>query len=367
MPLFVLKAKIQQPPQPAAGRSPALHGHHACIRQSALEIAGKAAHPAVMQQPHSLHLSSEALHVTVLSRGATLAAVRMGKDHPNLLIGFPNRQDHIDVPIYAGNLVGPIANRIKDGQIQLNGQKHQMARNEAGLTALHSGPEGIHAHDWRIVAQDSSRIELALSLRDGDQGLPGNREITAIYNLSGAVLTIEITAQSDQPTPMNIAAHPYWKLDDLPDVSGHRLLLHAPTYLPVDEHTLPTGQIVPVAGTIFDFTSPRAVPLTPELDVNYCLATDNRQTAQPCATLTGATGVTLDIATTAPGLQVYNGSGIPALEAVLEEGRALGPYGGIALEPQFWPDAPHHPHFPKITLNPGVLWRQLTTYQLSAP
>jgi len=312
-----------------------------------------------------LHLSSDHLHVSILPRGATLAAVRFGQDQRNLVIGFADTQDHLAVPIYAGALVGPIANRIKDGLVDLGGTRHQMARNEGGRTALHSGPDGLHAQDWDILAHAHDHLDLAITLKDGDQGLPGRRQITATYRLKGDCLTLDLSATTDRPTPMNIAAHPYWRLDEHPDISGQKLQVMATHYLPTDADNLPTGQVAPVANTGFDFTTPRLVPLTPALDVNFCLATVDRPTPLRSAQLTGQDGTRLVIATTAPGLQVYNGAFIPALNGCRDDGGDLGPYAAIALEPQGWPNAPHHPGFPQITLYPGQIWRQITTYRLA--
>lgn len=310
-------------------------------------------------------LSTDALSVEVLPLGATLSAVRLAGTPRNLVLGFANIEDHARVPIYAGALVGPIANRITLGRVPLDGTTYQMAQNENGVTALHSGPTGLHAQMWEVKEQSASEVTLTTTLGDGKGGLPGKRTFTARYQLREATLRLEITARTDRATPMNVAAHPYWMLDDQPTVAGHGLTVSANKYTPVDAQCLPLGTVLPTVDTPFDFAEPRPVPLDPALDVNFCLADAPRPQPVHAATLVGATGVQLDIATTAPGLQVYNGAHLPALAAALTEARDLYPYGAIALESQIWPDAPNQPNFPQITLRPGEIWHQITDYRLS--
>ncbi|MEW9918753.1 aldose epimerase family protein [Marimonas sp. MJW-29] len=314
-----------------------------------------------------IKLATDSLRAAILPKGATLAALRLGPDGDNLVLGFRNPRDHVDVPAYVGPLVGPVANRIAEGRVNLGGKSYQMPRNENGETCLHSGAEGLHAQVFEVRELTKSAVTLALTLPDGAQGLPGRREIAARYSVEGSCLTLEIFAKTDRTTPMNIAAHPYWKFDDRPDVSGHLLQISAEKYLPTDERKLPTGEIRSVTGTDLDFRTPRPVPLTPALDVNYCLARQQRPETAPCATLKGATGITLHVSTDAPGLQIYNGAFLPRIAGVLDNGGNLAPYGGIAIEPQFWPDAPRHAGFPSIILHPGETWRQTTHFRLTLP
>ena len=309
----------------------------------------------------SFTLTSDFLNIRILAKGATLCDVRIADQDRNLVLGF---KDNAQIPAYAGAIVGPVANRIQGGVMPIGGKDFQMPLNEANRTCLHSGPDGLHALDWHVIAQSPTQLSLGVNLADGDQGLPGLRQITATYSLHANTLRLEITAQTDQPTPMNIAHHPYWNLGGT-DVAAHQLHINARQYLPTNALNLPTGQIAPVNNTMFDFTTPKPVPLSRALDVNYCLATKPHDQPKPCATLTGPDGTRLAIATTAPGVQVYAGGFLPALAGALQDGQDLRPFGGIALEPQFWPNAPHHPDFPSINLHPGEVWRQITTYTLS--
>ncbi|QFT59790.1 Aldose 1-epimerase precursor [Sulfitobacter sp. THAF37] len=311
-----------------------------------------------------LTLRSEALTAHILPFGAALVGLHLAGGADNLVLGFADPQDHARIPVYAGAVVGPVANRIAGGRLRVAGQTHQMPRNE-GDTCLHSGPEGLHARHWEVRAKDAARLCLGLTLPDGACGLPGKREITAQYALAGDTLTLALEATTDRLTAMNLAHHPYWTLDGRGDVSTHRLDVAATHVLAVDAQGLPTGKLRPVAGTALDFRCPRPVPRDAPLDRNYCLSDASLAVPRHVATLTGATGTALQITTDAPGLQVYNGAFLPATKNALPGGRGLRPFHAMALEPQYWPDAPNNPQFPQIMLAPGQLWRQTTCYRLA--
>ena len=313
----------------------------------------------------SIDIRSEALRIRILAQGAALVGVRFADTTRNLVLGFADPADHLNVPIYAGSLVGPVANRVRDGRVPLDGQDWHMPCNEAGRTALHSGPDGLHVQSWRVTERATDSVTLTCTLPAGLGGLPGTRQFVAQYHVAGSCLTLTIRAHTDQATPINVAAHPYWNLDGKVDVSGHHLEVYAPEYLPTDAHSLPTGEVAAVMHSQFDFRTAKPVPVSQPLDVNFCLADHMRDTPQPAAKLTGADGTTLRIATTSPGLQVYNGAFLPTHGPETADAPAIAPYSAIAMEPQHWPDAPHHQHFPQITLLPKAIYRQVTTYTLS--
>lgn len=320
---------------------------------------------ARMAHLNPLTISSATLSASVLTRGAALTGLRLRGLDRNLVLGFADPDDHARIPVCAGSIVGPVANRITAGQISIAGETYQMPLNEDARTCLHSGPEGLHVLDWEVVHHGANGLQLGITLEHGDQGLPGRRRIEVTYAIKDNTLTLDIIARTDRPTPVNIAHHPYWNLAGADDVSGHRLSIAATHYTPTDPAKLPTGQIAPVKDTVFDFTMSRPVPLSPALDINYCLDRHETEQPRPAAVLVGPDGMQMALTTSAPGLQVYNGASLPARAGVLTDGGDLRPFGGIALEPQFWPDAPHHPNFPKITLHPGTTWRQTTAYTLS--
>lgn len=308
------------------------------------------------------HIASDLLSADILPKGATLAALWFAGTDRSLVLSFADPADHFGIPACAGSIVGPVANRIEQGQITLNGVTHQMPCNENGVTSLHSGDKGLHMRDWTMQSHGRDHVTLEIALLDGEYGLPGLRHITVRYALCGDTLTLDISATTDKTTAMNPAHHPYWTLDGRADVSGHSLQISADHYLPTDARNLPTGERRPTKNSGFDFNTAHPVPLSGNLDVNFCLTPAIKQ---PAARLTGADGIMLEIETDAPGLQVYAGAHLPEMKGILAGGDDLAPFAGLALEPQFWPNAPHHPDFAQITLHPAQTWRQTTRYRLT--
>jgi|TARA_B110000908_G_scaffold169605_1_gene227100 aldose 1-epimerase len=313
------------------------------------------------QNPAIIHLSAGDFHAEITPLGATLA--RFQFQNRDLILGLCADSTCALNNFYAGAIVGPVANRISNGHIEIDGQVFQMERNENGQTTLHSGSDGLHTCVWNVVEQTPSRVSLTYRLPDGYSGLPGNRDITVTYTLDNAGLAVEITAQTDRKTPMNIAHHPYWALE--PDQSRTMLTIDAQSYLQKNACGLPSGDIVSVLEGAFDFTKPRAIGSRAELDHNWCLSTAKQDTTRHVATLRASDGLQLNVATTEVGLQVYTGSALPVLAAADCVGPQIKPNAGIALEPQGWPDAPNQQSFPSIMLDKGQIYRQITRYTIS--
>ena len=244
----------------------------------------------------------------------------------------------------------------------LDGRGHDLDRNEAGRTCLHGGAQGSHACLWEVLDHAPAALRLGLTLPDGHMGFPGTLRIEAAMSLDDACLTYALSASTDAPTPCSLAPHPYFDLDGTGDLRGHRLQVLAGRYLPLDAHGLPDGQIADVSGTAFDYRSLRAVQ--PGLDHNFCLS-DGRVPLRPVARLVGSGGLSMQIHTTAPGLQVYDGRHFSGQAGL--EGRRYGPHAGLALEPQEWPDAPNRPGFPDAILRPGQVWQSVTRLRFSPP
>ncbi|TMM54784.1 aldose epimerase family protein [Sulfitobacter sabulilitoris] len=315
--------------------------------------------------PSYIVLTSDALEAWIYPRGATLAALYWHDLPHSVVLGFADPARLARHAIYAGAIVGPVANRVAGGKVRIDGRTWQMDRNE-GRNTLHSARTGLHARDWTVTRQSRDAVTLEIALAHGEGGLPGARRIEARYALGPhGTLDLRIDAQTDRPTVMAPAHHPYWALDGAPTVADHRLEVFADTWLPTDAAMLPTGRIAPVAGSNYDFRAPRPVPTDRVLDANLCLFTARRTPARPAATLVGGTGLRLRIDTTEPGLQVYNGAGLPPAAETLLSGQRLGPFAAIALEPQHWPDASHHAGFPCIALTPDAPYHQHTLYRLS--
>jgi aldose 1-epimerase len=170
-------------------------------------------------------------------------------------------------------------------------------------------------------------------------------------------------AETDAPTLCNLAHHSYFNLGG-ETISDHLLKVDAESYLPVDDELIPTGEERPVAGTRFDFRTSAPVRQAHPVDHNFCLSRERRPLRSVAWLENPATGVGLELRTTESGLQVYDGAKInvdlPGLT-----GQSMRAHAGIALEPQVWPDANHHPGFPQAVLRPGERYAQQTQYIFS--
>jgi aldose 1-epimerase len=161
---------------------------------------------------------------------------------------------------------------------------------------------------------------------------------------------------------MNLAHHGYWNLDGAPSTRGQRLSIAADRYLPVDALLIPTGEERHVQD-VFDLRKGRALDGSEGFDHNFCLARAPRPLTE-VARLEGR-HATLHLATTEPGLQIYDGRRLDTAPFPGHGGKPYGPFAGLAMEPQRWPDAPHHPGFPPITLDPGQTYRQETRWRFT--
>ena len=210
---------------------------------------------------------------------------------------------------------------------------------------------------------------------EGDQGFPGQCTVLATYRLEGDCLWLELEAQCTRPTPLSLSAHPYFNLagPESPHVLDHRITIAADTYLPTDARQIPTGELSPVAGTPFDFRSPRGLGeriRQPNAQLlhgqgydHYFVLPDGAQSSARLAAraLDPVSGRMLEIFCTQPGLQLYSGNQLRG--AVAGRGGIYRQSAGFAFEPQEYPDAVHHRHFPSSILMPGRLYSARIGYR----
>lgn len=314
----------------------------------------------------ALTIAAGDLRARILTLGAALQDLRLAPCGWPLTLGGQEVAAYEGPMAYFGTVVGPVANRIAGARAEVAGRSHRFDAND-GPNTLHGGRAGTQAALWRIAAAGPDRAALVLDLADGQGGFPGNRRIAAEYRAEApARLRLALTATSDAPTLINLAHHGYWNLDGALDTAGHRLTVPADRYTPVDAGLIPSGAVLPVAGTEFDLRGGITLGPQTRLDHNFCLADAPRPLA-PAAFLEGRRGLRLALSTTAPGLQVYDGAGLCTAPHPGHAGRPYGARAGVALEAQHWPDAPHHPGFPPILLRPGETWRQETLYDFALP
>lgn len=305
------------------------------------------------------------LSATILTHGAVLQDLRLAGHRPPLVLGFERLDAYLAHSPFFGATAGRCANRIRDGRFTLDGRDYQLDRNFLGKHHLHGGSANIGKRLWTLEDAAADRVTLSIRLADGEMGYPGAMTIRQVLSLPGdGVLDIQLEARSDAPTLCNLAHHSYFNLDGTDTILDHELQVAADHYLPVDAELIPTGEIAPVDGHPFDFRRPRrlrAVCGSAAIDHNFCLANRRREITHVATLRAPLSGISMDIRTTEPGLQVYDGGPLDVPVKGLD-GRRMGAHAGLALEPQVWPDAINHPAFPQPVLRPGETWRQHTQF-----
>ncbi|MBL5859314.1 galactose-1-epimerase [Serratia fonticola] len=317
--------------------------------------------------------------VTFMDWGATwLSAVLPLKsgEQRELLLGCQTPQDYLHQGAYLGATVGRYANRIAHASLNIDGKPHPLIANQ-GEHQLHGGPNGFHARRWQIVKQDEQQVSYQLHSPDGDQGFPGNLDVTLTYRLTADHrLEIEYQAQTDRACPVNLTNHAYFNLDGVGhDARQQRLQLFADRYLPVDGDGIPSADPTAVAGTGMDFRQPKTLQQdllrdrdqqrVKGYDHAYLLHDTCHGLASPAAHLWSADGkVAMTVFTTAPALQLYSGNYLGGTPA--RDGGSYQNYAGVALESEFLPDSPNHPEWPQpdCWLQPGQRYQSATHYQL---
>ena len=245
---------------------------------------------------------------------------------------------------YRQCIVGRYGNRIADGRFDLDGYTYQLSVNE-GDNHLHGGRAGFDKREWTIQPLSDCSLLMTLLSPDGEEGYPGNLEISILCTLTDKnELVLQYAAVTDKTTILNPTLHAWFNLNGNGEglTTSHIVKINADYYTPVDEELIPTGEIAPVEGTAFDFRAGK--PVTPEFDHNFVL---RGASGEPAVELCEpATGILLKIYTDQPGLQMYSGK----------------PDCGLVLETQHFPDSPNHANFPATELRPGESYTQNTIY-----
>ena len=315
---------------------------------------------------------------TITNYGGTLTSLQVPDRHGRLghvVLGFDDVSGYQSPAFrqampYFGALVGRFGNRIARGRFTLDGRTYQLYLNN-GPHSLHGGAHGFDQRVWQAepgTTPEGPTLTLTYRSPDGEEGYPGNLLVTVGYTLTAAnELLIAYEATTDQPTVLNLTNHTYFNLSlgTSPTVLAHELLLAADRYTVVDDTLIPTGELRPVAGTPFDFTT--AHPIGQRMgqvpggyDHNWVL----RPPAglHPAATAYDpASGRTLVVSTDQPGVQFYVGNFLDG-SLVGRGGVAYGKHAGFCLETQHFPDSPNQPGFPSTVLRPGETFRSRSRY-----
>lgn len=294
----------------------------------------------------------------------------------NIVAGFNRIDDYLVNRDYLGCIVGRFANRIAEGRFTLDGQEFQLPVNNGG-SHLHGGIEGFNKKVWDIVElaepQESVTVVFTYFNKDGEEGYPGNLQTTVSYSLNRQnQLTIEYSAQTDKATPVNLTNHSYFNLTgfDVPVIHDHLLQVNASFYTPKNERNVPTGSLLPVAGTALDFRTPKKIgagidqfPSDFGYDHNFVIErTAPGETVFAAKLYEPSSGRVLTVYTSQPGIQVYTANYWDGTITGLQ-GRAYQQHAAVALETQAFPDSPNHPSFPNSILYPGQQYTSKTIYE----
>jgi aldose 1-epimerase len=309
----------------------------------------------------------------IMSYGALLTELHVpdrSGNVTNVVLGFDNLQSYLNGHPYFGATTGRVANRIANARFRIDGQEYQLASNE-GPNHIHGGLRGFDKALWEgkpvRIQKDAVAVQFRYLSRDGEEGYPGNLDVTVTYTLTdNNELRIDSEAMTDKATIVNLTNHSYFNLAGAGDILDHEIMIAADRYTPVNEQLIPTGDIATVKGTPLDFTSARRIgerieelkPKPGGYDHNFVLNSEGKSLAFAARLHEPKSGRVLEVHTTEPGLQLYTGNFLDGTHKGF--GRVFGKHSGLCLETQHFPDAPNHPDFPSIVVRPGKRYQTTT-------
>lgn len=324
------------------------------------------------EQTYVYTISCGAMKAEISDYGATLVRLYVPDSKGELadvVLGFDDCNGYRTSTTYFGATVGRNANRVGGAKFTMNGKEVQLPVND-NKNNLHSGPDSYAFRVWKVEKHEASSIVFSLESPNGDQGFPGNAQISVRYSLeSGGVLKLTYDAISDMDTVFNLTNHTYFNLagHDKPELAmGQILSMPARFFNADDAESIPTGELRSVEGTPMDFRTPKpigrdlgedydALHLQGGYDHNFEIFTD------PGAILTDpVSGRTMAVSTDCCGVQFYSGNFLRG--EIGKDGVSYCYRGGIALETQYYPDSVNHPEWPQPFYKAGQRYHSVTKY-----
>lgn len=296
----------------------------------------------------------------------------------DVTLGYDNLAGYLKETPYFGALIGRYGNRIAKGKFTLDGKEYSLATNNYP-NALHGGIKGFDKVVWQpkvLVTAQGPALELKYTSRDGEEGYPGNLDVTVLYTLTDDNgLRVDFTAKTDKPTVVNLTQHSYFNLAGSGDILDHVVMINADTFTPVDSTLIPTGVLQPVENTPFDFRKPTAIGARISqdneqlkfgggYDHNWVINKPAGELELMARVYSPKSGRVLEVLSTEPGLQFYSGNFL--------DGTITGKYDQVyqqraafCMEPQHFPDSPNKPNFPSTVLRPGQVYTHTMVYRFS--
>ena len=324
--------------------------------------------------------NANGMEVKITNYGGTItswtAPDREG-NYENITLGYTTVEDYEKGSPYFGAIIGRYGNRIAGGKFTIDSTTYQLPLND-GPNSLHGGDKGFDKVLWAATAVDGEEpaLELTYTAKDGEMGYPGNLAVKVTYTLQkDNALKIDYEATTDKATVVNLTNHAYFNLAGAQagSILNHELSIAADRYLPVNATLIPTGELRPVAGTVFDFTATtkmgerigaedEQIGFGKGYDHCWVFADSSASLKSVAKVVEPTKGRTLEVLTTEPALQFYSGNFMTG-EYTGKAGENYGYRTGFCLETQHYPDAPNQAAFPSTLLKPGETYKSTTVYK----
>lgn len=324
------------------------------------------------------------MEVAITNYGCTLLSIMVPDKencYKNVILGHSSLEDILACPEpFLNTAVGRYANRIAKGKFSLQGATYNLAINN-GPNALHGGPTGFHARVWSAVQVDNQTLKLTYISKDGEEGYPGNLSVEITYKVDQDrnALNIHYRAITDKATVVNLTNHAFFNLSGIanptPSIEDNIVTINADHFTPIDDVSIPTGEILKVSNTPMDFTKPHKVgsrinesdeQLKNGAGYDHCYVLNKPEQGILTEAVTcydPKTGRKLTVHTTEPGVQLYTGNWLGGFKGA--HGATFPARSAICFEAQRFPDSPNRPYFPTATLNPNEQYEQTTIYEFS--
>ncbi|MCL2211207.1 MAG: galactose mutarotase [Treponema sp.] len=293
----------------------------------------------------------------------------------DVLLGYSNLDGYLYNEPFIGVTVGRFANRIKDASFYIQGKKYNLHAND-GKNSLHSGPRGFDKLLWKSESYEEDGgvyVRFELKSQDGDCGFPGNLKAVVCYGLTKSnEIICDYFAKVDQLCPVNLTNHAYFNLagEGKGDILSHEVLINSSEYVQVDGSCIPTGCLIPVDKTHFDFRERRKITngsslFKPFKGYDHCFAVDGETgKLRPCAEVyEPGSGRLMKVSTTQPGVQFYTGNHLKSVNG--KQGSCYVKYSGFCLETQRFPDTPNQKSFPSCIFGPDKDYHERSVFSFS--
>lgn len=327
--------------------------------------------------------NSEGNEVAISNYGGALVAIMVtdrNGNRANVIQGHDNINDIVNSPEpYLSTLIGRYGNRICKGRFQLHGKEYQLPINN-GPNSLHGGLKGFNAKVWDALQMNDHTLVLKYVSPYGEEGFSGEMRTTVVYSFTDDnELVIEYMATTNKKTIINLTSHGFFSLAGIanptPTIENLECEINADFYIPIDNTSIPTGEILRVEGTPFDFRKPKTVGQDIDADneqikngagYDHCFVLNKKEEGElsfAARIKEPVSGRIMEVYTTEPGVQVYTDNWADGYKG--QNGATFPRRSAICFEAQHFPDSPNRPYFPSVVLNPGEQYTQKTVYRFA--